>query len=120
MCFYNQTRWICGNWRWGSFQQQCKWEYRLGETCGLKLIFATNHEDQVCNICHQWNKKQRRIAKLTQDVKRWQNEGDRPAGIEKAMNDLNVLQDETKALLKSHRPSELVARSCGNTTAMLF
>ncbi|KAH7309055.1 hypothetical protein B0I35DRAFT_91519 [Stachybotrys elegans] len=103
MCFYNQTLWMCGYWRWGKFQQQCDWEHAIGETCGLKLISGTNKKSEPCDICHRLGKKQRKIEKLEQDIVRWHHEGDRPASIEKAQKDLVILMSESTRLLESHQ-----------------
>ena len=65
MCYFDQTRWSCGYWRWGHFRQQCNKEYRMGETCGLKLVYETRVESDVCKLCHDTEKKQRRYR---QDV----------------------------------------------------
>ncbi|KAF4993208.1 hypothetical protein FDECE_13486 [Fusarium decemcellulare] len=79
MCFFEQTLWACGWWRWGNFRQQCNKEYRMGETCGLKLVYETETEPDVCKLCHDTEKKQRRYDKMYRDVQRWQREGNRSA-----------------------------------------
>ncbi|KPA42348.1 hypothetical protein FLAG1_04776 [Fusarium langsethiae] len=83
MCYFDQTRWTCGFWRWGHFRQQCNKEYRMGETCGLKLVYETKDERDACKLCHDIEKKQRRYDKMWRDVQRWQREGNRNATIER-------------------------------------
>ncbi|KAG7110195.1 hypothetical protein HYQ45_017662 [Verticillium longisporum] len=68
MCYFYQTRWTCGYWRWGQFKQQCNKEYRTGETCGLKLVYTTVQEADRCKLCHDIDKKNRRILKMTTDI----------------------------------------------------
>ncbi|KAI0136511.1 hypothetical protein BJ170DRAFT_14852 [Xylariales sp. AK1849] len=86
MCYYDQTRWVCGYWRWGHFRQQCTKEHRTGETCGLKLVYNTNNETGVCKLCRDIQKKQLKLDKLRVDILRWQHEGGAPrhATIDKA------------------------------------
>ncbi|CZR49715.1 uncharacterized protein FPRO_14807 [Fusarium proliferatum ET1] len=83
MCYFEQTRRAFGYWRWGHFRQQCNKEYRMGETCGLKLVYETRTERDVCKLCHDTEKKQRRYDKMYRDVQRWQREGNRNATIER-------------------------------------
>jgi hypothetical protein len=77
MCYFEQTRWACGYWKWGNFRQQCNSEYRTGETCGLKLVYDTTEQPGQCKICDQIDKKSRRLEKMNQDIRRWLEEGNR-------------------------------------------
>ncbi|KAK3934980.1 hypothetical protein QBC46DRAFT_424357 [Diplogelasinospora grovesii] len=88
MCFYDQTRWGCGFWKWGNFREQCNKEYRISETCGLKLVFETEYRQDACNLCGQIAKKQRRLAKMTNDIERWRRDGNRLATVKKTESDL--------------------------------
>ncbi|KAE9579542.1 hypothetical protein CGMCC3_g4478 [Colletotrichum fructicola] len=83
MCYFYQTRWACGYWRWGQFKQQCNKEYRTGETCGLKLVFDTIQEADKCKLCYDIDKKTRRVDKMQRDIERWYREGNRKATIER-------------------------------------
>ncbi|KAH7308500.1 hypothetical protein B0I35DRAFT_442073 [Stachybotrys elegans] len=71
MCYFDQIRWACGYWRWGRHRQHCNKEYRIGETCGLKLVYETRAELDVCKLCHSIEKKQRRYDKMYRDIQRW-------------------------------------------------
>ncbi|KAM7208326.1 hypothetical protein V8F20_001304 [Naviculisporaceae sp. PSN 640] len=102
MCYFEQTKWMCGYWKWGSFRQQCNKEYRTGETCGLKLVYDTKLEPSRCKICDQVAKKTRRINKMCDDIYRWQREGNRRATIEKTQRDIEDIQIQVMELQNTH------------------
>ena len=102
MCYFEQTRWTCGYWKWGNFRQQCPKEYRTGETCGLKLVFKTYYRSENCKLCEQIEKKNRRIIKLKTDVERWRLEGNRPATIEKTERDIAEISERHSKLVNEH------------------
>ncbi|KAF2993548.1 hypothetical protein G7054_g11637 [Neopestalotiopsis clavispora] len=102
MCYFDQTRWQCGFWRWGHFREQCTKEYRTGETCGLKLIFQTNPEPDICKLCKDIEKKQRKYSKLEGDIQRWQREGGRTATIEKAQRDMAEASNAIYSMQQQH------------------
>ncbi len=66
----------------GNFRAQCNKEYRTGETCGLKLVYETIYAQGQCKLCDQIAKKERRAAKMRDDIQRWQREGNRRATVE--------------------------------------
>lgn len=94
--------WTCGFWKWGAFQYRCHKEYRVGETCGLKLICDVDYKDQRCEICEKIAVKGRRAAKMQADVARWLKEGDRSATIETTTMELSKVGQEFLALTKVH------------------
>ncbi|KAK3315799.1 hypothetical protein B0H66DRAFT_271457 [Apodospora peruviana] len=102
MCYFDQTRWVCGYWKWGNFRQQCNKEYRTGETCGLKLVYDTVLMQGQCKICDQMQKKERRVNKMSDDIQRWQREGNRRATIEKTQQDIYDIQIQINDLWSSH------------------
>ncbi|KOS22196.1 hypothetical protein ESCO_001517 [Escovopsis weberi] len=102
MCYFEQTRWRCGFWRWGHFREQCNKEYRMGETCGLKLIYVTKEEADLCKLCHDIEKKQRRYTKMYKDVERWQQEGNRTATIERTTQDMKEVNDQISKMFEEH------------------
>ncbi|KAF5025766.1 hypothetical protein F66182_2099 [Fusarium sp. NRRL 66182] len=102
MCYFEQTRWACGYWRWGHFRQQCNKEYRMGETCGLKLVYETKTEGDVCKLCHDTEKKQRRYDKMYRDVQRWQREGNRNATIERTCGEMNDVLGQIYRMKEEH------------------
>ncbi|KAL9476179.1 hypothetical protein ACSS6W_006020 [Trichoderma asperelloides] len=102
MCYFEQTRWSCGYWRWGHFRQQCNKEYRMGETCGLKLVYETKVEHDVCKLCHDTEKKQRRYDKMYRDVQRWQMEGNRSATIERTCGEMEEVVGQIKRMRDEH------------------
>ncbi|KAI0026026.1 hypothetical protein F4780DRAFT_774229 [Xylariomycetidae sp. FL0641] len=102
MCYFDMTKWTCGYWRWGHFRQQCNKEYRTGETCGLKLVYDTNLEMEVCKLCKDTEKKQRKYLKLQNDIIRWQREGNRSATIEKAERDMAEVSDAIHGMVQQH------------------
>lgn len=103
MCYFEQTRWQCGYWKWGNFRQQCNKEYRTGETCGLKLVYDTNYKPGKCKLCDQIEKKQRRYNKMAQDVERWRCEGNRRATIEKTEYDMAEVQMAVDKIWTEHQ-----------------
>ncbi|KAF4335982.1 hypothetical protein FBEOM_10163 [Fusarium beomiforme] len=102
MCYFEQTRWACGYWRWGHFRQQCNKEYRMGETCGLKLVYETKTERDVCKLCHDTEKKQRRYDKMYRDVQRWQREGNRSATIERTCAEMQEVAGQIYRMREEH------------------
>lgn len=103
MCYFEQTRWRCGFWKWGNFRQQCNKEYRTGETCGLKLVYDTNYKNENCKLCDQIEKKERRYNKMLQDVQRWRNEGNRRATIEKTECDMEEVRQAIAKIWNEHQ-----------------
>ncbi|GAP89429.2 hypothetical protein SAMD00023353_4000680 [Rosellinia necatrix] len=102
MCFFEQTRWMCGFWRWGHFREQCNREYRTGETCGLKFVYRTNDQPEVCKLCKDIEKKRRKLAKLESDLLRWSAEKNRSASIEKAQKDWGEVNAAIKVMDDRH------------------
>lgn len=74
----------------------------MGETCGLKLVYNTYNDPDVCKICEDAAKKQRRYDKMARDIERWQREGNRPATIEKTYNEMQEVQEQLNALQARH------------------
>lgn len=103
MCYFDQTKWHCGYWRWGHFRQQCNKEYRIGETCGLKLVFDTICLNEVCKLCKDIDKKRRRYDKMQRDVERWQREDSkRNATIEKTCGEMQELSAQIYSMQQQH------------------
>ncbi|KAN0078994.1 hypothetical protein V8E54_005507 [Elaphomyces granulatus] len=75
MCFYNQKRFACGDWNWTSFAQQCNYEYRTGETCGMRLVNVTEFESTQCRLCEKIEIKFRRLSAEMERLDRWRREG---------------------------------------------
>lgn len=102
MCYYDQIRWNCGYWRWSYFRQHCTKEYRVGETCGLKLVYETKFEPGLCRLCCQTEKKQSRYAGLSQDLECWGGETNRTAAIEQARLQMEEVADQIHRMRKQH------------------
>lgn len=95
MCYYENFQYSCRDWKWGNFRQHCQKEYRTGETCGMKMIFATYQLPQKCTACEKIEKKKRRREKALSDIARWQRDGGKfRASIEKAQDDVRQLELE--------------------------
>ncbi|CAI6100606.1 unnamed protein product, partial [Clonostachys chloroleuca] len=77
----------------GRFHEQCNREYRIGETCGLMLVYETEQHPQ---------KKLRRYEKMWRDVRRWQHEGGRPATVESTCEEMHVILKQIHGLKKDH------------------
>ncbi|KAJ9268875.1 hypothetical protein DTO212C5_5076 [Paecilomyces variotii] len=75
MCFYNQKRFACGDWSWTSFAHQCNYEYRTGETCGMRLVNVTEFEPTKCRLCEKIETKHRRRVAELERLERWKGEG---------------------------------------------
>lgn len=102
MCFFERIQFKCGSWKWGKFRERCNKENRIGETCGLKLVFSIHNETGVCGACTKIAKKRRRIRKMTGDIKRWREQGNRPATVEKTESEVAALQCAISNLWEQH------------------
>jgi hypothetical protein len=102
MCYFEQTRWTCGYWKWGNCRQQCDKEHRIGETCGLKLVYDTTYQKEPCRLCDQIQKKCRRVHKMQADIARWEKEGNRIATIEKTKGDIQEITAQIKLITNQH------------------
>jgi hypothetical protein len=98
MCFYEQFRFTCGDFKWGSFRLHCNKEYRMGETCGMKLVHSTMMQPTKCKYCEKADTKLRKREAEAERVRRWQEEGTNPASIEKSMDTIRQLDHEILAI----------------------
>ncbi|KAH7113079.1 hypothetical protein EDB81DRAFT_826637 [Dactylonectria macrodidyma] len=87
MCYFDQVVWACGNWKWGRFRQQCNKEYRIGETCGLKLVYGRQDEAKKCKVCDQ-----------NGSVREWKH----LASLERCEEEVASLKDEILRLREQH------------------
>ncbi|KKA30398.1 hypothetical protein TD95_003978 [Thielaviopsis punctulata] len=119
MCHYEQILWNCGYWRWDRFKQQCPGENRIGETCGLRLIYETILKHSECRLCLDIAKKDRRLVKMAADMNRWRREANKPATVEKTMFEYVQVYNERAAMAQQHErvvkmdPRGLQQRACG-------
>ncbi|OAK96970.1 hypothetical protein IQ06DRAFT_194705, partial [Phaeosphaeriaceae sp. SRC1lsM3a] len=74
MCFFDQHRFACGDWKWGQFRQHCAKEYRMGHTCGKKLVMQTIPTGTKCKLCEKIETKMRRRTAEVDRIGRWQRE----------------------------------------------
>ena len=99
MCYYNQKKFACGDWAWGSFAAKCNHEYRMGETCGMKLINNTENIQGQCKLCEKIDTKHRRRNTEVDRVARWRREGGMMrASMEKSQNLIKDLEQEIRQL----------------------
>ncbi|WPH02596.1 Hypothetical protein R9X50_00546100 [Acrodontium crateriforme] len=98
MCFYDNYKFLCGDYKWGVMRQQCTKEYRIGETCGMRMIYQTIMCDSECTWCEKIAKKRRRLEKLTSDIKRWAPMHDRKHSRERAIEEYNEVMSEMRRL----------------------
>ena len=99
MCFFDQHRFACGDWKWGHFRQHCNKEYRTGETCGMKLVMATLQASQKCKLCDRIDTKNRRRTAELERIHRWQREGGKfKASIDRSYDIVKVLDRELREL----------------------
>lgn len=95
MCFYDQHRFQCGDWKWGHFREHCNREYRTGETCGMKLVLSTHAVQQKCKLCDRIDTKKRRRGAEVERIERWQRDGGKfKASIEKSLEQVKHLDYE--------------------------
>ncbi|KAK3678532.1 hypothetical protein LTR78_001830 [Recurvomyces mirabilis] len=101
MCFYDNHRFACNDWKWGNFRQHCHAEYRTGETCGMKMVYQTLAVAEKCQMCQKIERKQRRYEKHRADYGRWvqENPTKYKFSIEKAVEEMKVLAEEIKRLV---------------------
>ncbi|KAK0256704.1 hypothetical protein LTR91_000185 [Friedmanniomyces endolithicus] len=100
MCFYDNYRYQCGDWKWGNLRRQCEAEYRQGETCGLKAIWTTLPLADKCTMCERIERKQRRFEKHRSDCQRWVVEPKKyRCSIEKAREEMKDLAEEIQRLM---------------------
>ncbi|KAE8151395.1 hypothetical protein BDV25DRAFT_95098 [Aspergillus avenaceus] len=99
MCFYNQRRFACGDWSWTSFAHRCNYEYRTGETCGMKLVNVTENESSLCRLCEKIETKFRRRSAEMDRLNRWKRDGSQlPASIAKTQHAIMELDQEIRQL----------------------
>lgn len=122
MCFYNQKKFPCGCWSWGSFTHRCNYEYRTGETCGIKLVDVTEYETAQCRICDKIETKYRRRSAEVERLNRWNREGAKLVASMDRSKKLIVQLDREIAQLHEEREGRRnalvsLARSCHETHA---
>ena len=99
MCFFDQHRFQCGDWKWAHFRQHCNREYRTGETCGMKLIMQTVPVSQKCKLCDKIDTKNRRRAAEMDRILRWRREGSKfAASIDRSADIVKSLEKEIRDL----------------------
>ncbi|KAL8763496.1 MAG: hypothetical protein Q9184_000708 [Pyrenodesmia sp. 2 TL-2023] len=109
MCFFDQHRFACGDWKWGHFRQHCNREYRTGETCGMKLIMQTVPVSQKCKLCDKIETKQRRRSAEEDRINRWKREGGKfRASIDRSYEMIKSLDREIYELRNERMKKRLV------------
>ncbi|GKZ49627.1 hypothetical protein AbraIFM66951_002198 [Aspergillus brasiliensis] len=99
MCFYNQKRFACGDWSWTSFAHRCNYEYRTGETCGMRLVNMTEFETTLCRLCEKIETKYRRRSAEMERLKRWEREGSNlVASMDRSQKIIMELEKEIRQL----------------------
>lgn len=99
MCYFDNYKFACADWKWGNFRQHCQVEYRMGETCGMKMVYQTLPLAEKCPMCEKIERKQRRLEKHKADYMRWQQEGGKyKCSMEKAVEEMQSLKAEIDKL----------------------
>ncbi|KGM91433.1 hypothetical protein PABG_12590 [Paracoccidioides brasiliensis Pb03] len=99
MCFYDQKKFTCGDWAWGNFAARCNHEYRMGETCGMRLVHNTEPVGTKCKLCDKIDIKTRRLNTEIGRLQRWIQEGSTlKASMEKSRDQIADLQKEINQL----------------------
>ena len=108
MCYFDQTLYQpCGWWRWTRFREQCPKEYRIGETCGLKLVYQTVVRWEPCKLCIDTDKKRRRLAKMKADIARWEQEGNRTATIARTKDEAREVKRQIERMEREHEERKM-------------
>ena len=104
MCYYDQTVFICRDWRWGLLREFCSKSSHIGEGCGLKLIWISYYRPQECQVCCRIGVIKRRIRKVEDRARRWNTEAARwKASIEVAEDDIRTFNSQLLQL-EDRRP----------------
>ncbi|THW30162.1 hypothetical protein D6D02_02350 [Aureobasidium pullulans] len=113
MCFFDQVMWTCGDWKWDRFRQHCNREYRTGETCGMKLVYAVARSNDKCKICQKIDTKLRRRAAEVTKIQRWQSEGSKlKASIERSYEIIKDLDQEIYQLqIEKQRKTQAIGKA---------
>ncbi|KXL43046.1 hypothetical protein M433DRAFT_330599 [Acidomyces richmondensis BFW] len=101
MCYYENYKFACNDWKWGNFRQHCQKEYRTGETCGMKMVYQTIPLAEKCSMCEKIERKKRRVEKHKADYARWHSTDPQKYrfSMEKAMEEVQSLSQEIKQLM---------------------
>ncbi|KAK5135829.1 hypothetical protein LTR08_004656 [Meristemomyces frigidus] len=114
MCYFDNYKFGCADWKWGNFRQHCQDEYRTGETCGMKMVYQTLPLAGKCTMCEKIERKIRRQDKHKADYQRWAAEVkmNRAASMENAAKEIHSLEIEIQQL-KADKDARY--RMIGNT-----
>ncbi|KAI7090309.1 hypothetical protein KC356_g1730 [Hortaea werneckii] len=113
MCYYDNYKFACNDWKWGNFRQHCQREYRTGETCGMKMVYQTLPLAEKCSMCEKIERKKRRMEKHRSDYQRWSSDPQKfKFSMEKAVDEMNGLANEIKQLMAD---KEARYKMIGNT-----
>lgn len=92
MCWYYNYKYACHDWKWGNHKERCNKEYRVGETCGMRLIYTTIGLAEKCAMCIRIERKQRRLSRCMSNLQRWREQWtERKASIEVAGQEAAIL-----------------------------
>jgi len=113
MCYYDNYKFACNDWKWGNFRQHCQREYRTGETCGMKMVYQTCQLAEKCSMCEKIERKKRRLEKHRADYQRWSCDPQKyKFSMEKAVEEMKALAQEIAQLMAD---KEARYKMIGNT-----
>jgi hypothetical protein len=101
MCYYDTLTFACGDWKWGNFRAHCEREYRMGETCGMRLVNQNNQDQTTCKLCQKLATKSRRRDAEAKRYETWRQEGrlgQLSASAEKCLEMIHDLDREIQKL----------------------
>ncbi|KAH6666365.1 hypothetical protein B0J14DRAFT_604701 [Halenospora varia] len=114
MCFYDQYRMLCGDYKWSHFRQHCAKEYRTSKICGTKLVMSTIPKAEKCKICSKIEVKENRMRKEQEKIERWHKEDQqghqRGASIEASTENISRLWEEINSLAYKRQQSQISTR----------
>lgn len=100
MCYYDNYKFSCNDWKWGNFRQNCQREYRDGKTCGVKMVFQTVQLGEKCTMCEKIEHKKRRLEKHKADYQRWSTDSQKYRfSKDKAVQEMRTLAQEIAQLM---------------------
>lgn len=118
MCYFAQTIFACGDWKWGNMMERCPRQHRIGETCGAKLVHPDHlsNASEACRICQEIGVKQRRVQKNNENIARWTPQGNQFAALLERARAENAQTKAKIEELNSRRPSIMHNKFSGPLT----
>ena len=100
MCYYDNFKYACGDWKWGNLQEYCNVMLHQGETCDTRMVYQILPLADKCVMCEKIERKQRRLDRHKADHQRWAAEPHKYRySLEKASEEMKALAQEIQRLM---------------------